>query len=42
MKLTKLETFIVKVPPPGYGGNYWFFIKLHTDEAYTAGERRLP
>ena len=32
MKLTKLETFIVEVPPPGYGGNYWFFIKLHTDE----------
>ena len=29
MKLTKLETFIVEVPPPGYGGNYWFFIKLH-------------
>ena len=32
MKLTNLETFIVEVPPPGYGGNYWFFIKLHTDE----------
>ena len=32
MKLTKLETYIVEVPPPGYGGNYWFFIKLHTDE----------
>ena len=32
MKLTKLETFIVEVPPPGYGGTYWFFIKLHTDE----------
>jgi hypothetical protein len=32
MKLTKMETFIVEVPPPGYGGNYWFFTKLHTDE----------
>lgn len=32
MKLTQMETFIVQVPPPGYGGNYWFFVKLHTDE----------
>jgi len=39
LKLTKLETFIVEVPPPGYGGNYWFFIKLHTDEGvYGWGE----
>ena len=39
MKLTKLETFIVEVPPPGYGGNYWFFVKLHTDEGiYGWGE----
>jgi galactonate dehydratase len=39
MKLTKLETYIVEVPPPGYGGNYWFFIKLHTDEGiYGWGE----
>ena len=39
MKLTKLEAFIVEVPPPGYGGNYWFFIKLSTDEGvYGWGE----
>ena len=39
MKLTKLETFIVEVPPPGYGGNYWFFIKLSTNEGvYGWGE----
>ena len=39
MKLTELETFIVEVPPPGYGGNYWFFIRLHTDEGiYGWGE----
>jgi galactonate dehydratase len=39
MKLTKMETFIVEVPPPGYGGNYWFLIKLHTDEGvYGWGE----
>jgi len=39
MKLTKLESFVVKVPPPGYGGNYWFFIKLSTDEGvYGWGE----
>ena len=39
MKLTKLESFIVKVPPPGYGGRYWFFVKLSTDEGvYGWGE----
>jgi 2-dehydro-3-deoxyphosphogalactonate aldolase len=39
MKLTKLETYIVEVPPPGYGGNYWFFVKLLTDEGvYGWGE----
>jgi galactonate dehydratase len=39
MKLTRLETFVVEVPPPGYGGNYWFFVKLHTDEGvYGWGE----
>ena len=39
MKLTKLETFIVEVPPPSYGGEYWFFIKLSTDEGvYGWGE----
>ncbi|MFC1899896.1 mandelate racemase/muconate lactonizing enzyme family protein, partial [Chloroflexota bacterium] len=39
MKLTKLETFIVDVPPPFYGGNYWYFVKLHTDEGiYGWGE----
>ncbi len=31
MKLTKLESFVVKVPPPYYGGQYFFFVKLHTD-----------
>jgi 2-dehydro-3-deoxyphosphogalactonate aldolase len=39
MKLTKLESFIVKVPPPHYGGLYYFFVKLHTDEGiYGWGE----
>jgi len=39
MKLTKLESFIVEVPPPGYGGRYWFFVKLSTDEGvYGWGE----
>lgn len=39
MKLTKLETFVVEVPPPNYGGNYWFFVKLSTDEGvYGWGE----
>ena len=39
MKLTKLETFILEVPPPSYGGKHWFFVKLHTDEGvYGWGE----
>jgi galactonate dehydratase len=39
MKLTKLESFVVKVPPPQYGGSYYFFVKLHTDEGvYGWGE----
>jgi len=39
MKLTKLESFVVKVPPPYYGGSYFFFVKLHTDEGvYGWGE----
>ena len=39
MKLTKLESFVVKVPPPYRGGSYFFFVKLHTDESvYGWGE----
>lgn len=43
MRLQSLETFIVANPPPSYGGRYFIFIKLTTDdgitgvgEAYTA------
>jgi hypothetical protein len=42
MKLTKLESFIVEVPPPHYGGSYYFFVKLHTDEGITVGARQPP
>ena len=39
MKLTKLESFVVKVPSPHYGGAYYFFVKLHTDKGvYGWGE----
>ena len=39
MKLTKLESFVVKVPPPYHGGSYFFFVKLHTDDGvYGWGE----
>ncbi len=39
MKLTKLESYIVEVPPPYFGGRYWFFVKLSTDEGvYGWGE----
>ena len=31
MKLKDLEIFIVKNPPPGWGGRYFIFVKLTTD-----------
>jgi galactonate dehydratase len=32
MKLRDLEIFIVAPPPPGWGGRYWIFVKLVTDD----------
>ena len=31
MKITTVETFVVGVPPPHFGGRYWIFLKLVTD-----------
>lgn len=31
MKIAELETFVVGNPPPGYGGRYFIFVKLVTD-----------
>ncbi len=31
MKLKDIETFIVGNPPPGYGGRYFMFVKVTTD-----------
>lgn len=31
MKLTDIETFVVGNPPPHFGGRYWIFVKLVTD-----------
>jgi len=31
MKLRDLDIFIVGPPPPGWGGRYWIFVKLTTD-----------
>ena len=43
MKIRELKTFIVGNPPPGFGGRYFIFLKLVTDngiegigEVYTA------
>ena len=43
MKITGLETFVVANPPPHFGGRYFIFLKLVTDdgiegigEVYTA------
>ena len=32
MKITDVKTFIVGNPPPGFGGRYFVFLKLITDE----------
>ena len=31
MKLKDLEIFVVAPPAPGWGGRYWIFTKLTTD-----------
>src|SRR5262249_25712174 len=31
MKITDLKTFVVGNPPPGFGGRYFLFVKLVTD-----------
>jgi len=43
MRIARLETFVVGNPPPGFGGKYFVFLKLTTDdgvegigEVYTA------
>ena len=35
MKLTDLEIFVVGNPPPGWGGRYFIFVKLKTDNGIT-------
>ena len=35
MKLKDLEIFTVAPPPPGWGGRYWTFVKLTTDDGIT-------
>ena len=31
MRLKDLEIFVVGTPPPGWGGRYWIFVKVTTD-----------
>jgi glutathione S-transferase len=38
MKITDVKTFVVGNPPPGFGGRYFVFIKLITDEGITLFE----
>src|SRR5690606_15228242 len=35
MKLKDLEIFVVAPPSPGWGGRYWIFTKLTTDNGLT-------
>ncbi len=32
MKITEVKTFVVGTPPPHFGGQYWIFLKLTTDQ----------
>ncbi len=32
MKITDVQTFVVGNPPPHFGGRYWLFLKLITDQ----------
>ncbi|MDH3705214.1 MAG: mandelate racemase/muconate lactonizing enzyme family protein [Acidimicrobiia bacterium] len=32
MKIAEVETFVVGNPPPGFGGRYFLFVKLTTDD----------
>ncbi|MEE9588278.1 MAG: mandelate racemase/muconate lactonizing enzyme family protein [Hyphomicrobiaceae bacterium] len=32
MKITELQTFVVGNPPPHFGGRYWIFVKLTTND----------
>lgn len=34
MKLSKVDTYVVKTPPPHGGGALWFFVRLETDDGY--------
>lgn len=35
MKIAEIETFVVGNPPPGFGGRYFLFVKLTTDDGIT-------
>ena len=35
VKVRDLKVFIVGNPPPGFGGNYFIFVKLTTDDNVT-------
>lgn len=35
MKLRDLEVLVVAPPPPGWGGRYWLFVKVTTDDGIT-------
>ena len=30
-KLTKVTPYVIRTPPPQWGGGTWFFVKLETD-----------
>ncbi|RKU36693.1 isomerase, partial [Candidatus Poribacteria bacterium] len=39
MKIAEVQTYLVDVPPPHWGGRRWIFVKLITDEGIEgAGE----
>ena len=42
MKINNIETFVVGTPPPHYGGQYFIFVKLTSDNIIGWGECYAP
>ncbi len=42
MRLKDLTIFTVAPPAPGWGGRYWTFVKLTTDDGIAAMANAMP
>ena len=42
MKITDVKTYVVENPPPHFGGPYFVFIKLTTDNGINGWNTKKP